>query len=258
MHAERRTAPILVISLPEALARRRLMQAQLELPGMPPYRLIDAVDGKRLDPAQLNNIYDDAAARHRMGRSLTAGEIGCAASHLAVYRRMVADATGVAVILEDDALLGSQFLTVLERLLPTVDPGRPQAILLSHVVRYSAWGGRRVDTIHSLYRPYEAYGAHAYLITIAGARAMLAAFRRVAAVGDDWIQYMRAKIIDVQALVPYLVGTSVLATRSQIGEHTSPANHPLVGWVRKYLWGKFVFQLAVKPALRLRRQEQTW
>ena len=47
---------------------------------------------------------------------------------------------------------------------------------------------------------------------------MLAAFRRVAAVGDDWAQYMRAKIMDVHALVPYLVGTSVLATRSQIGE----------------------------------------
>ena len=259
MHAERRTAPILVISLPEALARRRLMQAQLELPGMPPYRVIDAVDGKRLDQAKLNNIYDDAAARRRMGRSLTPGEIGCAASHLDVYRRMVADATGAAVILEDDALLGSQFLMVLDRLLATVDPDRPQAILLSHVVRYSAWGGRRVDKIHSLYRPYEAYGAHAYLITVAGARAMLAAFRRVAAVGDDWIQHMRAKIIDVHALVPYLVGTSVLSARSQIGERdASPAHHPLVGWVRKYVWGKLVFQLAVKPALRLRRQEQTW
>ena len=74
MNAERCTAPILVISLPQALARRRLMQAQLELPGMPPYRLIDGVDGKRLDRAELDDIYDDAAARHRMGRSLTPGE----------------------------------------------------------------------------------------------------------------------------------------------------------------------------------------
>lgn len=256
--AERRTPRIFVISLPDAFSRRRLMQAQLELPGMPPYQLIDGVNGRRLDDDELCNVYDDGEARLRMGRSLTPGEIGCAASHLDVYRSMVAEGIAVAIILEDDALLGSQFLCVMDRLLITVEPSRAQAILLSHVVRYSAWGARRVDKIHSLYRPYEAYGGHAYVITIAGARAMLAAFPRVATVGDDWIAYMRERIVDVRALVPYLVGTSLLSRRSQIGERYASPGHPLVRWARKHLWGKLVFQLVVKPTLRLHRQDQTW
>ena len=249
--------PIFLISLPDARERRRLMLAQLELPGMPPYQVIDGVDGRRLSAAELAQIYDAAAAQRRFGRDLTPGEIGCAASHFVAYRRMVAERIGVALILEDDALLGNQFLAVLERLVSRVDPGRPEAILLSHVVRYSAWGARRIDKIHRLCRPYEAYGGHAYLITMVGAQAMLSAYRRIVTVGDDWRQYIKAGVIKVSALVPYAVGTSPIANRSQIGERDSEVPR-LARWLQKYLWGKFIFQLFVKPVLRLHRQEQTW
>jgi glycosyl transferase, family 25 len=249
---------VMLISLPDAQTRRRLMLAQLELPGMPPYRILDGVDGRKLSAAELEQVYDEAAARRRFGRDLTAGEIGCAASHFAAYRRMVAERIGVALILEDDALLGNKFLDVLERVRAHLDPARPEAILLSHVVRYSAWGARRVDKIHRLCRPYEAYGGHAYLITMAGAQAMLSAFKRIATVGDDWRQYVGARILSVSALVPYAVGTSPMANRSQIGARDASSVHPLARWLQRYFWGKFIFQLFVKPALRLHRQEQTW
>jgi glycosyl transferase, family 25 len=193
---------ILVISLPGAEARRRLVRAQLELPGMPPHRILDAVDGRQLGAAELAAVYDDAAARSHVGRALTGAEIGCAASHLSACRQVAAEAIGAAVILEDDALLGHQFLAVLERLLPMLDPRRPQAILLSHVHRYSAWRGRRVDRRHRLYRPYSAYGAHAYLVTRAAAQAMVARLGRVHTVADDWAYFAKSGILEVAAVVP--------------------------------------------------------
>jgi glycosyl transferase, family 25 len=249
---------VLVISLPTASTRRRFMEAQLDVPGMPPYRFIEGTDGRRLSEAELAGLYDDAAAR-RLRRPLTIGEIGCAAGHRAAYRDIVANGAQVTLVLEDDALLGVNFLQALTGVVDRMDKAAPQAVLLSHVVRYSAWGGQRVGKRHFIYRPYEAYGAHAYLITASGARALLEAFPRVETVADDWKHFARKARLQVSALVPYLVGTSPLASASQIGEERHE-REPLSSRerARKYLWQKLLFQLVVKPALRLRRAEQTW
>ena len=236
------------------------MHAQLDLPAMPPHRLLDAVDGRRIDGGKLSALYDDEAARALNGRSLTPPEIGCALSHLAAYRHMVDYDVPLALVLEDDALLGHQFLSTLRRLLPLMDAEKPQVVLLSHVGRYSAWRSRRVDKIHRLYRPYVAFGAHAYLITQSAAKAMLAALEPVRVAADDWRYFMRSGIVDLWALVPYLVGTAPLAADSQIGDERFGAATISAPrrWARKYLWQKLVFQLLVKPALRLRKHESSW
>jgi glycosyl transferase family 25 len=235
------------------------MQAQLGAPGMPPHRFIDAVDGAKLNPRELAEVYDQAAAERRINRPLTPPEIGCAASHLVAYRHIVTNGLPMAVVLEDDALLGLNFLSTIERLAALADPAKPQAVLLSHVVRYSAWAARKVDKAYRLYKPYEARGAHAYLITAAGAQAMLASLPRVRTLADDW-SYFAAEILDLRALIPYIVGTAPVSTASQIGNerYMRISGPPLQRWMKKYLWQKFLFQVLVKPALRLRKAEQTW
>lgn len=250
---------ILVINLPGALARRRLMQAQLDVPGMPPHRFVDAVEGAALDPEQRARLYDEIKARPIRG-ALTLPEIGCAASHLAAYRHIVERALPLAVVLEDDALLGVKFVDALGPVCAAMDPAVPRVVLLSHVVRYSTWGARKLDKIHRLCRPYEAFGAHGYVITLAGARAMLAALPRICTVADDWHYFAAERIVSVSAVVPYVVGTSPFAALSGIGDERLKrvAGSPLQRWIRKYLWQKVLFQLVVKPALRLHRAEQTW
>jgi glycosyl transferase family 25 len=234
------------------------MQAQLDVPGMPPHHFVDGMEGAALNADQLAELYDEITARRICG-PLTLAEIGCAASHLAVYRVVVSKAMPLAVVLEDDALLGVKFVRVLERLGATIDPAIPQAVLLSHAVRYSTWGARRLDKIHQLCRPYEAYGAHGYVITQAGARAMLHALARVRTVADDWRYFASQGILKVSALVPYAVGTSPISALSDIGPERDMrvAGSPMRRWIKKFLWQKFLFQL-LKPILRLHRAEQTW
>jgi glycosyl transferase family 25 len=241
------------------------MQAQLDSPGMPPHRFLDAVEGRKLTGAEKAQLYDDAAAQLAFGHSMSDPEIGCAVSHLAAYRAITNDRLSCAVVLEDDALLGHHFPAVVTRIAGMLDPSRPLAVLLSHVLRYSAWGGLRVDKMHRLYRPYEVYGAHAYMITLAGARAMLNAFPRVRTVADDWRYFRRSVPLQVLALVPYLVGTSTFAVDTQMGmgrlerERTTRISEPLLRrWSKRYVWRRFLFQLLVKPVLRLHRAEQTW
>lgn len=251
----------LVINLAQAEGRRRLMQAQLEQPGMPGYRLVAGVDGRTLADADLPALYDAERTRRDFGRELTRGELGCALGHVAAYRDIVDRALPLALVFEDDAVIGHQFLMVLERLLPLMDPSRPEVVLLSHVGRYSAWGGRRVDRHHALYRPYIAWGGHAYLVTLPAARALLAEQQPVHVMPDSWMYFYRKGIADVRGLVPYVVGTAPLAAASTVGGEERLALSSRRGWRRwvwKYLWLRFAFQLFVKPALRLKKQPSTW
>lgn len=251
---------IIVISLTTAVARRRLISAQLEWPGMPPFEFLPAVDGRNSTPEDFAAFYDEAIAIEHQ-RPLTPPEIGCAASHLMAYRHILAGSLPVALILEDDALLGHQFLDLLGPLLNTLEPSRAQIILLSHVGRYYGWHSRRIGKLHRLVRPYSAHGAHAYLITQAAARTMLAALQPIHTVADDWRYIQRLGSIELRAVVPYLVGTIPAASDSQIGDrrHALPTKHSaLYRWMRKYLWQKLLFQIVVKPLWRISKQEATW
>lgn len=251
---------ILVLNLRQAVARRRLAHAQLDVPGMPPYRLIEAIDGAALDDKALAAAYDDQAAIRHAGRSLTRPEIGCAMSHLAAYRHIVERDLPFGVIVEDDALIGLHAMRVLRQLVRMIDPKLPQVVLLSRAGRYSAWGARKVDRIHRLYKAHEPNGAYGYLVTQAGARALLQALQPVFTAADNWRHLTRRRIVEVYCLIPYCIGIAALGEGSHIGEERFEVERPrTVGrWFRKYIYQKFIFQLLVKPLRRLRKHESTW
>ena len=250
----------LIINLPQAEGRRRLMLAQLDQPGMPRHEFVPGVDGRKLSDSELATSYDRERARIDFGRELTRGELGCALGHVAAYRAIIERELPIALVLEDDAVIGHQFLMVLERLLPRIDVTEKKVVLLSHVGRYSAWGGERIDKHHWLYRPYTAWGGHAYLATLPAAKALLGAQQPVHVMPDSWMYFLRNRVVDVRGLVPYCVGTAPLAADSTVGGAGERSIRQR-GWrrfLRKYLWQKFIFQLVVKPALRLRTQPSTW
>lgn len=251
---------ILVISLPGAHARQRLMHAQLDLPGMPPYIILDGIDARKLGPDDLAVSYDDVAARKHLGRPVTVPEIGCFLSHLKACRYMLEHNIPVAIIFEDDALIGHQFLKVLDQLIPKMALSQPEIVLLTHVGRYSGWWPRKIDKIHYLYKPYAAYGAHAYVITIEAARTMAKELFPIYTFPDDWANIQKRKLAKVSALVPYCVGTSILANSSQIGNERFGLDFrsKTKRLLRKYVYKKFLFQILVKPILRLKKCESTW
>lgn len=236
------------------------MQAQLEQPGMPKYRLVAGIDGRKLSEPELRERYDAEKAKRDFGRELTRGEIGCALGHVAAYREVIAAGQPVALVLEDDAVIGHQFLRVLQKLLPMIDAAEPLVVLLSHVGRYSAWGGRRVDKEHRLYKPHVAWGGHAYLLTVPAAKALLGSQTPVHVMPDSWMYFQRTGVVNVRGLVPYCVGTAPLAAESTVGafEHRQIKRRGLRRFVRVYLYQRFVFQLFVKPALRICKQPSTW
>lgn len=248
---------VFIISLLAATKRRELMRAQLLAAGLD-FEFVDGVNGKALSEAELARDYDEARAVQVMGRPMTAGEIGCTLSHREAQRRIIEQNLPLALILEDDALLGNQALRVLKALEQQLQAGDNQLLLLTHVGRYIGWGGRRLTGLHRLYKPYRAFGAHGYLLTQRSARSLYDNLYPLHAVADWWVYLQR--LVELRCVVPYCIGLSPLEAESVIGQarFIKDKEPSLRRWLRKYLYQKFLFQIVTKPLLRLKNAASTW
>jgi glycosyl transferase family 25 len=123
-------------------------------------------------------------------RRLTPGQIGCALSHLAIYKIMVERNIPHAFIVEDDVVLPTKICQILENLRPYFsDAG---------VIQLHNWGGGEEYSNHMsvripgnmlLYYPMRASdlgSTSAYIIGAKAARGILAANYPVRVTADSW------------------------------------------------------------------------
>lgn len=89
--------PVFVVSLASASDRRRRISEHLKSIGVD-FRLIDAVDGRKMPATQLKELVAE-------GRNYQPGVIGCYLSHLMAYKAISDENIEAALVLEDDARL---------------------------------------------------------------------------------------------------------------------------------------------------------
>jgi glycosyl transferase family 25 len=160
-----------VINLDRAVERRERISARLQHLGLPWQRL-EAVDGRALTPVQRAAL-DAPAYRRRHGMEPIAGELGCTLSHVEAMRRFLAGPAALALVLEDDVLIGDSLPAVLRAL--SACPARWDMVKLSAVHSGTPvpvadlGGGRRLAVMLS-----RCTGASAYLINRRAAAAYVA------------------------------------------------------------------------------------
>jgi len=251
-----------VISLPGSTARQESIAAQLARHQIE-FSWKDAVNGRALDEQTLERLYDAERAEREGGRQLSRGEIGCALSHLDIYQTMLDQELDTVLVLEDDAALSSNFGEQLEQVCEAVDWNQTDMVLLSHVHKYTDWGARKVGKGLRLVRPVTAYCSNGYLISRQGAAKLLAALRPVWQPADCWNYLQRKEVLRIHAIVPYIVNHSRLAEDSLIGKDlrtqtADEAAHSSGRLLKKVIYDKFIYQLLVKPLLRIRKQGEPW
>jgi glycosyl transferase, family 25 len=241
-----RRLPVFVVSLPQSTERRRPLLAVLTEMDVA-HEVFEAADGAKL-VSRREVPWSDAATlepQPLLGRRLTAGEIGCAVSHLTLWRR-IAGGQERAVVLEDDCHLAHTFPGVLSGL-------RAQAwdlVLLGHrstrrgaeAGATPALGGRPLGRSHRLARLVEfATGSYAYAISPEGA-ARLARFAEPIRVPADWVTgYAPAAGVRLHGVtppcaVPDVDAPSTIPAREAeypAGEARRSPTSAVRGWVGK-------------------------
>ena len=131
-----------VVSLTTASERRAHIEALFASRGIP-FSFFDAVHGKKaFDGGNWPWFYDPEVYRNtNAGKVLSMGDLGCAASHITLWERLVESKDDAWAIFEDDALL------VPELTLPPLEEiaalnGLRRVTLLNHVSVFGYRAGR--------------------------------------------------------------------------------------------------------------------
>lgn len=189
-----------VINLEKSTVRRQHMADQLA-----PYPFLDveflkAIDGRLLTEEERCARFDYARSKKLYGRTLNAGEVGCALSHRKVYQTLLDENRDYALVLEDDISIKRDLNTLdlasVDRILRTK---RPRVLMLS--------GDYCFYRKRPFIRIYSAVGAYAYLINRAAARLILEK-THPCCVADEWLYYKR-KGLQLYAAYPYMIDANI-------------------------------------------------
>lgn len=252
-----------VINLDFEVERKAFMAQQLEAAGIA-YDIISAVKGKALDPAYVKKVYDEAQTLKVQGKPLSLGEIGCALSHLSVYRKMLDTDQAVSLVLEDDALLHQDLVQVLQPLVDSMAAEtKPIIYLLTHLIRYQGRQSVPVSPGYTLHPVVDACCAHGYLVNKAAAQEMLALFDPITYPIDAWKRIAETGRIRFYGLNPYVVGHTLHAkdsnieqARGVVSDNFEPKGLARLGfYARFYLYEKFLFQI-YKLFVGLKKQKK--
>jgi glycosyl transferase, family 25 len=154
------------LNLDQEVARRHSIEGQLAAAGMHAER-IHAVDGSKPLPAELSAYFD---TEHLMD----AGALGCYASHIKAWQKILRKNLPYALVLEDDAILAPRLPQLLSDVLTALPSGWDMVHLGTEpdraVCEVARVGCRRIVQF-SRVPP----GAVGYLLSRGGARKLLKA-----------------------------------------------------------------------------------
>ena len=214
----KRCMKIFIINLASSAARRASIAAQCDALGLH-YEFITAINGHQLSEKEI------AQHTRAINYAFKPGEIGCALSHIAIYRRMVAKKITQALILEDDALLTAQLPEVLSSPAMKLPENSPTLVLLSRVNKYVNNVMAAVTDTASLYPVYSATTAHAYVINLDAAERLSRLLYPVWMAADKWCLFEEYGAIRLMAVHPAPVLLHQVAQQSTIQQITDSDQH---------------------------------
>lgn len=199
---------IYVINLPEAEERRQRVQSHLADLGLGSSVVIDAVRGSTLSASERAQRADDARSRHRYGRVLTAGELGCALSHVRAYERFLAGPDGFGLMLEDDAVLLPDVLPLLRnrQIRDWLLQPEPRLLLMTPIRAFLKRGALCLERGYKLVRVRRAWEGYGYVVNRAAAEAMRRVNSPAWLSADDWVAYRKLASVELCGLDPFCIG----------------------------------------------------
>lgn len=228
------SCPVYLINLPRDRERGEQMRRQIDALQLET-RHVEAVYGRDLDASQLSTLYSPELNRARFHKPLSPGEIGCYASHLRVWELMRDDSAPMALVLEDDVVLGPELPALLDavaRLPARWDMikllGRDHERVARRLPLLDRWSVVRYRRAPSL--------TGAYLLSREGARRLAGSRRPFYRPVDVDLRFWWENDLRLYGLLPYPVSLGPASEVSTLGPRQE------VGGLA-YRWRKFRTQV---------------
>lgn len=163
------------------------------------FEIFTAIDGRELDGDFIrSNVYDYKNC------FLTRGEIGCALSHVSVYREIVNRRLPYALIIEDDAVLDSRAVEFVREFKKRPKNG---ICLLTGDVEYAKNKKMKLGEF-DVFPVSKAVRATGYIITLKTAQKMINFLLPIRYEADMFEIFRVCGNIKIFATLPHLIGTA--------------------------------------------------
>lgn len=160
-----------------------------------PFERFPAVYGKALSIEEKRAAKNPFRIWCAIGRPLQDGELGCALSHLGVYRRMLSDGLKSVCVLEDDVVFDERLPRQLERVENFLQTDIPRVVLLSDRTHFACTEWKILPSRHD-------FGTFAYAINLAAAKAILKANYPIQRPCDHWRKWVACGKIELYHAYP--------------------------------------------------------
>lgn len=200
---------IYCVNLKRSHERRKAMEAQFAKYGLE-HEFIEAVDGSQLTDEYVRKVYSLWRTRFRRGKGLSRGEIGCALSHIGIWKRVIADGEPV-IVFEDDITFCDEIKDGLSKIVAYLATAREPAL-----VKMSGWPGGNTETGEFIAENYLT-GTYAYGLNAAAASLLLAAYTPIKGQIDHYcymVRHFGLKLVSYDRTIVKLIADS----ESTIGE----------------------------------------
>jgi glycosyl transferase family 25 len=190
-----------------------------------PMEIIEAVNGNMLAETELvKTVFDYPAC------ALTKGVIGCALSHLKIYKKIIDDNFPIALVLEDDAILHEDLREVLEKIEALDRNETPQVCLFSS--HYHARPAlQRLDDKYTLHQFIDGSQGHGYALNRKAAESLYKNLLPIKWEADKWYYFQQMGLVSVNCVVPHIIGVNGVAEISDLHAERALQNKKR----RKYL-----------------------
>ncbi|WP_253694931.1 MULTISPECIES: glycosyltransferase family 25 protein [unclassified Treponema] len=202
-----------MLNLEHNIERKKYMQELLkDLPI--DYEFFPAVYGRNIK--NIDEIYNSQLSQKITKRQLSLGEIGCALSHKAIYKKMIDEDISQALILEDDIAILPNFFEVYTAI-SQINVGN-KVVLLGTTAKKpmkKLWK-KKLFNNYSMYLVLNSYGGtYGYVIGLDAAKKIYYSNEKVFTVADNWKYYRRFS--QIWLISPSIVGVNEVFT-SEIGD----------------------------------------
>jgi len=254
--------PVYIINLKDSVKKRMHIEERLNSFKNINYNFFEAVNGNSLTQEKIDKVYQKKAAIREFKRELSGGEIGCALSHLSIYRMMIEQNIEKAVILEDDAVLCEDFPEILRHLDQLPEDAECllfgyDAEIAKEVFLYTSfWGSRKYYGKYHLKKFVKvAFGTYGYMMTYQGAKKLLEKIKMI----DKPIDHYTGGLdgLTLYGLLPRCISiakedlenSSIVNERNELKKvlYTKTYNHWWSKWLNRIRLGIRLYILKILP-----------
>jgi glycosyl transferase family 25 len=230
-----------VISSAKAPERRKSVEANFAALGLEPC-FFEAIMGDELSKSELNKA-------SKAEGLLTLGEIGCALSHLGIYKELLKSEEPYVFVFEDDARLTPEFVTAVPKIQAFMARQNAPTVLSLHRIRGRAHCVYQIAGNQWIMHALGGSTGHGYVLNRRAAENILKAQTPVRFEIDAWEIYQKLCYISFYTTnFDFILVDHALASQSLI-DGISPKRHNLDAKIVKRIKGSMVSELYNQKSL---------